>query len=125
MTVPRPLMQNNYVFFFQFRKIYVRILCLDAAMSYSMRLFKPCVTSRAIASHVLGDGRRRVWNTPGAPTHIWSLAATENGRLMNSSRHTRILCLYVFCFVSTCNDRLLQDSLVLTIFVYLKALFYF
>ncbi len=71
MTVPRPLMQNNYVFFFQFRKIYVRILCLDAAMSYSMRLFKPCVTSRAIASHVLGDGRRRGLEHPrGSNAHL-------------------------------------------------------
>ncbi len=83
MTKPRPLLQNNYVFFlffFQFRKTYARILCLGGAMSYSIRLFKHVVTSGAIVSHVLGDGGRRGLG-PGSPTLIWSLAATERGCL--------------------------------------------
>ncbi len=71
MTVPRPLIQNNYVFdfififFFQFRKTYVSILCLGDAMSHSIRLFKPVLKSGAIASHVLGGTAVGVvWNTP-------------------------------------------------------------
>ncbi len=39
-------------------------------MSYLIRLFKHVVTSGAIASHVLGDGRRRGLGPPGLQPHL-------------------------------------------------------
>ncbi len=44
----------------------MRILCLGAAMSYSIRLFKHDVTSGAITAHVLG-GVGVVWSAALQP----------------------------------------------------------
>ncbi len=74
----------------------MRILCLGAAMLYSIRLFKHVVTSGAIAAHVLGDGRRRGL-VRGSPVLILSLTGPESGYLTDAARRSG---LFLFVFLS-------------------------
>ncbi len=66
----------------------MRILCLGAAMSYSICLFKHVVTSGGYRlTRVRGADRRRGL-VRGSPLLILSLAGTESGYLTDAARRS-------------------------------------